>query len=136
MVENMQKCMFFFVSKIIYKKIETMEFKSKTNKNVVKINENTLKRIVAESVKKVLKEHVWESASTFKALQNVLDKVTGLLRKFSNNIPQEHSDEFMRLVGREWNDLWNSLSSIEETVMHINEPKGLSDGDLTFDDLN
>lgn len=35
---------------------------SKTNKNmkknVVKINENTLKQIVAESVKKVLKEHL------------------------------------------------------------------------------
>lgn len=29
---------------------------SKTNKNVVKISENTLKKIVAESVKKVLKE--------------------------------------------------------------------------------
>ena len=105
-------------------------------KNVVKINENTLRQIVAESVKKVLKEHVWESASTFKAFQNVLDKVTGLLRNFSNNIPQEHSDEFMRLIGREWNDLWDSLSSIEETVMHINKPRGLSDGDLTFDDLN
>ena len=101
-----------------------------------KINENALRQIVAECVKKVLKEHAWASASTFKELQNVLDKVTAILRKFSNNIPQEHSDEFMKLVGREWNDLWESLSSIEETVMHINNPRGLSDGDLTFDDLS
>ena len=98
--------------------------------------ENRLKKIVAESVKKILKEHAWASASTFKELQIVLDKVTGILRKFSNNIPQEHSDEFMKLVGREWNALWESLSSIEETVMHINNPRGLSDGDLTFDDLS
>ena len=105
-------------------------------KNVIKLNENTLRQIVAESVKKVLKEHAWASASTFKELQNVLDKVTGILRKFSNNIPQEHSDEFMKLAGREWNDLWDSLSSINETVMHINNPRGLSDGDLTFDDLS
>ena len=113
---------------------------SKTNKNmeknVIKLNENTLRQIVAESVKKILKEHAWASASTFKELQIVLDKVTGILRKFSNNIPQEHSDEFMKLVGREWNALWESLSSIEETVMHINNPRGLSDGDLTFDDLS
>ena len=105
-------------------------------KNVIKLNENTLRQIVAESMKKILKEHAWASASTFKELQIVLDKVTGILRKFSNNIPQEHSDEFMKLVGREWNALWESLSSIEETVMHINNPRGLSDGDLTFDDLS
>lgn len=85
---------------------------------------------------KRLREHAGTSASTFKELQIVLDKVTGILGKFSNNIPQEHSDEFMKLVGREWNALWESLSSIEETVMHINNPRGLSDGDLTFDDLS
>ena len=119
--------------------VTTILPESKTNnmkKNVIKLNENTLRQIVAESVKKIPKEHAWASASTFKELQIVLDKVTGILRKFSNNIPQEHSDEFMKLVGREWNALWESLSSIEESVMHINNPRGLSDGDLTFDDLS
>lgn len=113
---------------------------NKTNnnmkKNVVKLNENTLRKIVAESVKKVLKENAWASAPSFKELEKVLDKVTGILSNFSNNIPQEQSDEFMKLVGREWNDLWKSLSSLEETVMRINNPRGLSDGDLTFDDLS
>lgn len=105
-------------------------------KNTVNINENTLRKIVAESVKKVLKENAWASAPSFKELEKVLDKVTGILSNFSNNIPQEQSDEFMKLVGREWNDLWKSLSSLEETVMRINNPQGLSDGDLTFDDLS
>ena len=113
---------------------------SKTNKNmkknVVKINENTLRQIVAESVKKVLNEHVWASAPTFKELQIVLNKVIGILSKFSDGIPQEQSEEFMKLAGREWNDLWESLSSLEETVMRINNPRGLSDSDLTFDDLS
>ena len=74
--------------------------------------------------------------STFKELEKVLDKVTGILSTFANNIPQEQSDEFMKLAGREWNALWESLSSIEETVMHINNPRGISDGDLTLDDLS
>lgn len=127
-------------AKVTQQTPHTPQKESKTNndmkKNVVKINENTLRQIVAESVKKVLKEHAWASASTFKELQNVLDEVTGILRKFSDNIPQEHGEEFMKLAGREWNDLWESLSSIEETVMRINNPRGLSDGDLTFDDLS
>ncbi len=113
---------------------------SKTNKNmkknVIKLNENTLRRIVAESVRKVLKEHAWESASTFEELQKTLAKVTGILGTFSHNIPQEHGAEFMKLVGREWNDLWDSLTSIQETVMHIRNQRRLSDGDLTFDDLS
>ena len=33
-------------------------------KNVVKINENTLRRIVAESVKKVLRESVWDDTNS------------------------------------------------------------------------
>lgn len=117
-------------------KIEESKINKNMKKNTIKLNEDALRQIVAESVKKVLKEHAWASASTFKELQNVLDEVTGILSKFSNSIPQEHSDEFMKLAGREWNDLWGSLSSLEETVMHINNPRGLSDGDLTFDDLS
>lgn len=105
-------------------------------KNIVKINENALRKIVTESVKKVLNEHTWASAPAFKELQIVLNKVTGILSKFSDNIPREQSEEFMKLVGREWNDLWESLSSLEETVMRINNPRGLSDGDLTFNDLS
>ena len=116
--------------------IKTNRTNNNMKKNVVKLNENTLRKIVAESVKKVLKENAWASAPSFKELEKVLDKVTGILSNFSNNIPQEQSDEFMKLVGREWNDLWKSLSSLEETVMRINNPRGLSDGDLTFDDLS
>lgn len=117
---------------------KTNESKSNKNmkKNVVKINENTLRQIVAESVKKVLNEHVWASAPTFKELQIVLNKVIGILSKFSDGIPQEQSEEFMKLAGREWNDLCESLSSLEETVMRINNPRGLSDSDLTFDGLS
>lgn len=105
-------------------------------KNTIKLNESQLRKIVAESVKKVLNEHIWKSAQTFKELQKALDKVTAILSKFSNNIPQEQEEEFMKLAGKEWNDLWDSLSSIKETTMHINNPRGLSDSDLTFDDLS
>ncbi len=105
-------------------------------KNVVKINEQQLKKIVAESVKMMLKEYAWPSAPTFKELEKVLDKIRGILGKFTDNIPQEHSAEFMKLAGREWNDLWDSFTSIWETVWRINHPHGLSDGDLTSDDLS
>lgn len=105
-------------------------------RNELKTNESSIRRIVSESVRKVLNEYAWTSGSTFKELQTVLDKVTEILGEFSNNIPREDSDEFMKLVGREWNNLWESISSIEETVMDINNPRGLSDGDLTFDDLS
>ena len=117
-----------------FERINAME--SIQKKNTVKLNEEQLKKLVAESVKKMLKENIVASAPTFKELQIVLNKVTGILSKFSNNIPQEQSDEFMKLAGREWNDLWESLSSLEETVMKINSPRGLSDSDLTFDDLS
>ena len=125
------------VWKAAFNKMSANESKTKNmKKNTVKINEGQLKKIVAESVKKMLKENIVASAPTFKELQIVLNKVTGILSKFSNNIPQEQSDEFMKLAGREWNDLWESLSSLEETVIKINNPRGLSDSDLTFDDLS
>ena len=113
---------------------------SKTNnnmkKNTVKLNESQLKKIVAESVKNILNEHIWKSAPAFKELQNVLNKVTAILVKFSNKIPKEQEEEFMKLAGKEWNDLWDSLSSIKETTMRINNKRGFSDSDLTFDDLS
>ena len=85
---------------------------------------------------KRLREHAGTSASTFKELQNTLDKVTGILEDFYYSIPQEQLDEFVKLAGKEWNYLWESIMSLEETVMRINSPRGLSDGDLTFDDLS
>lgn len=104
--------------------------------NTIKLNESTLRQIVAESVKKVLNEYAWASAPSFKELQNTLDKVVGILEDFYYSIPKEQLDEFMKLAGKEWNYLWESIISLEETVMRINSPRGLSDGDLTFDDLS
>ena len=105
-------------------------------KNTIRLNESQLKNIVAESVKKVLlKENILACASTFKEFQKVLDKITRILKKFSDSIPPEHDDEFMKSVGRQWNDLWDTIMEVKEMVFHINNPRGLSDGDLTFDDL-
>ena len=109
---------------------------TKKSKNVIKLNENALRQIVAESVNKVLlKENILLCASTFKEFQKVLDKITRILKRFSDSIPPEHADEFMKLVGRQWNDLWDTITGAKETVFHINNPRGLSNGDLTFDDL-
>ena len=106
-------------------------------KNTIRLNESQLKNIVAESVKKVLlKENILACASTFKEFQKVLDKITRILKKFSDSIPPEHDDEFMKSVGRQWNDLWDTIMEVKEMVFHINNPRGLSDGDLTFDDLS
>ena len=106
-------------------------------KNTIRLNESQLKNIVAESVKKVLlKENILACASTFKEFQKVLDKITRILKKFSDSIPPELDDEFMKLVGRQWNDLWDTITGAKETVFHINNPRGLSNGDLTFDDLS
>ena len=110
---------------------------AKKNKNVINLNENALRQIVTESVKKVLlKENILACASTFKEFQKVLDKITRILKKFSDSIPPEHDDEFMKLVGRQWNDLWDAITGVKETVFHINNLRGLSNGDLTFDDLS
>lgn len=130
---------YFNNKKLVFETVKYLlnkELKENMKKNAVKINESTLRQIVAESVKKVLNEYAWASAPSFKELQNTLDKVAGILGDFCDSIPQEQLDEFMKLAGKEWNYLWESLMSLEETVMRINSPRGLSDGDLTFDDLS
>ena len=42
----------------------------------------------------------------------------------------------MRLIGKEWNDLWEAISAMDETLIHLNGSRGISQGDLTFDDLS
>ena len=105
-------------------------------KNRIKLNEAQLRQIVAESVNKVLLEHAWASAPLFKELENTLNKMKNILGKFSESIPQEQDTEFMKLAGKEWNNLWDSLYALDETVMRINNPRRLSDSDLRFDDLS
>ena len=81
-----------------------MEFKSntikKTNKNVAKISENTLKQIVAESVKKVLNEEQrWDGMlSGGKVLEkNIKDgNITGDIRlmcEFLQNYVMPNGEE-------------------------------------------
>ena len=107
------------------------------NKQTVKLSEQQLKKIIKESVKNVLNEGVmFISYPTMKELDNVLNKITKLLSKFSNNIPEEASNEFMRLVGKSWNNLWDDITSLREDIQPIIHQHGLSDGDLTFDDLS
>lgn len=63
---------------------ETNESKN-MKKNVVKINENTLRQIVAESVKKVLKEGtpLWGNEVHPSPYQDIIDKLTPIYRELN-----------------------------------------------------
>ena len=104
-------------------------------KDVVKINEAQLRNIVAESIKKVLKEDI-SIKDTFIQFEDTLNQVTEMLFNFENNIPIEQSKEFRRLIGKEWNNLWEAISAINETLTHLNSSRGISQGDLTFNELS
>lgn len=107
----------------------------KNSKNTIKLSESQLRNMIAKSVKKILKEG-FISSPTFYEMEKTLNKVQEILSKFVENIDPKQSEEFMKKIGKEWNDLWHALGSIQETVIHINNPKGYSQGDLTFNDLN
>lgn len=67
---------------------------SKTNKNmkknVVKINENTLRQIVAESVKKVLKESCWYGDE--KPFQTIISAANEIVDKFDYTQDDNYDD--------------------------------------------
>lgn len=100
------------------------------------ITESQLRQMVKESVGKVLKEYAWATGPSFRELEKILDKVERMLKRFEESIPQEQVGEFRKRAGKDWSDLLGSLYSLQETVYRINGPSGLSDGDLTFDDLS
>lgn len=100
------------------------------------ITESQLRQIVKESVGKVLKEYAWATGPSYRELEKILDKVERMLKRFQESIPQEQVGEFWERTGKEWRDLKDSLYELQMTVFSINNPRGLSDGDLTFDDLS
>lgn len=71
-----------------------------------------------------------------KELENALDKIDKILEDFINSVPPQQGQEFLRLCGKEWRDLNKSLMSIRETVTRFNNQRGISQGDLTYDDLS
>lgn len=94
------------------------------------ITDSQLRQIVKESIKNVLNEGFGPLGPSFENLQRELTSIGGL-SNFGKSIPREQGMEFMRLVGREWNDLLDSLSALERKVSRINKQ-----GNVTVDDLS
>lgn len=95
------------------------------------ITDSQLRQIVKESIKNVLNEGFGPLGPSFENLQRELTSIVCGLSNFGKSIPREQGMEFMRLVGREWNDLLDSLSALERKVSRINKQ-----GNVTVDDLS
>lgn len=78
-------------------------------KNVVKINENTLRQIVAKSVKKVLKEGTY--ATHYEPIRRTYKTVADLYNMWGNvrNDAGMYTDEAQRIMSA----LYNVLQTIE-----------------------
>ena len=95
------------------------------------ITDSQLRQIVKESIKNVLNEGFGPLGPSFENLLRELTSIVCGLSNFGKSIPREQGMEFMRLVGREWNDLLDSLSALERKVSRINKQ-----GNVTVDDLS
>lgn len=104
----------FFIPEPVAKK-QDYPIKQKTNesknmnKNVIKINENTLRQIVAESVKRVLNEYN----------QNVEDwwRHNGSYdREQASRIPYGNDEDYLQRT----DDWWESLSDEEKMKIYNN----------------
>ena len=106
---------------------------SKTNKNmkknVVKINENTLRQIVAESVKKVLKENSSDTDSEiYQAITSFMDEIHRIITTDREAI------EYYR---EEIRDVQQSAIRLRDALIHPTQRRmGVSQGDLTYDYLS
>ena len=106
---------------------------SKTNKNmkknVVKINENTLRQIVAESVKKVLKENSSDTDSEiYQAITSFMDEIHRIITT---------DREAVEYYGEEIRDVQQSAIRLRDALIHPTQRRmGVSQGDLTYDYLS
>ena len=106
---------------------------SKTNKNmkknVVKINENTLRQIVAESVKKVLKENSSDTDSEiYQAIASFMDEIHRIITT---------DREAVEYYGEEIRDVQQSAIRLRDALIHPTQRRmGVSQGDLTYDYLS
>lgn len=101
-----------------------------------KINEALLRQMVSKRVSQILNEYAFAITPSMKELENALDKIDKILEDFINSVPPQQGQEFLRLCGKEWRDLNESLMSIRETVTRFNNQRGISQDDLTYDDLS
>ena len=98
-------------------------------KNIVKINENTLRQIVAESVKKVLKENSSDTDSEiYQAIASFMDEIHRIITT---------DREAVEYYGEEIRDVQQSAIRLRDALINPTQRRmGVSQGDLTYDYLS
>lgn len=102
---------------------------SKNMKNVVKLNEAQLRKVVAESVKKVLKENSSDTDSEiYQAIASFMDEIHRIITT---------DREAVEYYGEEIRDVQQSAIRLRDALIHPTQRRmGVSQGDLTYDYLS
>lgn len=124
---------------------------SKTNKNmkknVIKLNENALRQIVAESVKKVLNEEYVsnEDSELYQVITTFLNEIHRIIkdayrpvmRQYTDGARQEGVNDVLIYYGDEIKDVQQAAIRLRDALIYPKQRRmGVSQGDLTFDDLS
>ncbi len=98
-------------------------------KNTIKLNENQLRNIVAESVKKVLKENSSDTDSEiYQAITSFMDEIHRIITT---------DREAVEYYGEEIRDVQQSAIRLRDALIHPTQRRmGVSQGDLTYDYLS
>ena len=98
-------------------------------KNTIKLNESQLRQIVAESMKKVLKEEQTDTDSEiYQAIVVFLNELHRII--MANNGTIEDYDEEIRNVQQ------SAIKLRDALIMPKQRRRGISQGDLTFNDIS
>ena len=94
--------------------------------NTIKLNENQLRNIVAESVKKVLKENSSDTDSDiYQAITSFMDEIHRIITT---------DREAIEYYGEEIRDVQQSAIRLRDALIHPTQRRmGVSQGDLTYD---
>lgn len=101
-------------------------------KNTIKLNEAQLKQIVAESVKKVVNE--WQESSN-DTDSEIYQVITSFLEEIYRIITTDR--DAAEYYGEEIRNAQQSAIRLRDVLIHPKQRRmGISQGDLTFDDLS
>lgn len=98
-------------------------------KNAVKINENALRQMIAESVKNALNDGIWDTDSEiYQAITTFLDEIHRIITT-DRNAAEDYKEEIV--------DAQQSAIRLRDALIHPNQRRmGISQGNLAQSDLS